>query len=724
MDERTQILWRSLILTLLIFAVGILLNHLFDFFRISTIESVMITHEIDTEAYRVERFFTETFGGEKCEIMIGRIADLKTEIRKVGEDLSSYSRFSFFRRKDYDYLKRKYFLLELRFLALIQRLNKECGKPYLPIIFFYEIDQDESERQGFILEDLSKDYEQELIVLTLDKDYKDEPLVSLLARSFNVTKAPTLIIDGIPRTGLVYTGELNASIQKFLRRPDPYAQNIDFMYTPKAAGIDVNRLIEQLEKISSDETADLFARGDATLIIGRLTKNGSKICESLRYYDAINSTNREEKALIHETSASLGCGRNRAAFFRAAAEEWRVLGNTYRAELLDKLAKGIQPRLAFDQHAINANISVITGYRSAILPNLSRTNASGVTIGETTIVLTATDTVVSQNDRVYRDWLSGQLANPYRPNLLVTFSERLTYNYTELLPEIGWHEGGRLRELKHLNFTHLPAVGTLVARHHDRWFAVDGNGTFSFEVPLDKLSYPTTRFLRRDLAVIIDTHGVNMIVEQALRNNATTVLSDCDHPGKVYAARYLSNHGVSVICYPDKYVYLALGHDLKLVGSPPTSIQEGKAVIGNRPVRISVNDRIVAVNSTDEAYALWYYQTPASYMSTLAGALPINVTYVTLEDFGEMEKATQKAREINATILATRVFNSQDYNAVKQWLDEDTARKAILFHSASYPYGQKLFREYTRVTFDDPNPRFASRKSEISDDDQKPKFLT
>ena len=129
MDEGKKILWRSLLLTILIFVVGILLNHLFDAFRISIIEDVMAVHEIDSEAYNVERFFTETFGGEKCEVMVARISDLKKEIRRVGEDLGSYSRYSFFRRKDYDYLKRKYFLLELRFLSLIEKLNKECGKP-------------------------------------------------------------------------------------------------------------------------------------------------------------------------------------------------------------------------------------------------------------------------------------------------------------------------------------------------------------------------------------------------------------------------------------------------------------------------------------------------------------------------------------------------------------------------------------------------------------------
>jgi len=230
---------------------------------------------------------------------------------------------------------------------------------------------------------------------------------------------------------------------------------------------------------------------------------------------------------------------------------------------------------------------------------------------------------------------------------------------------------------------------------------------FRFEVPLDKLHYPTTRFLRHDLAVVIDTHGVNMLVEQALRNNADAVLSDCDHPGKVYAAAYLSEHGVSVICYPDKYTYLALGHNLSLVGSPPTTLTTNTAIFGNRTLTMTIHEPIVVANATDEAYALWYYQTPASYMHTLSQVIPLQLTYVSMNDFGQMHLVVAKARELNARVIATRVFNSNDYTALKMWLEEDSARHAILFHTASYPYGQKLFNEYPeQTTFDDPNPVF------------------
>ncbi|HLC33143.1 MAG TPA: hypothetical protein VJJ82_04920 [Candidatus Nanoarchaeia archaeon] len=705
MDNRKKVIWRSFLLTALVFATGMLLNHVFDSFRIDAIVDVMRVHEIDSESYQVERTFTKVFGGEGCDAMAARLADFKSEIRRVGEDLGSYSRFSFFRKNDYDYLKRKYFLLELNFFSLLQVLNNECDDPYVPILFFYKIDDDASERQGYILQELSKEYERELIVLSLDKEYKDEQLVQVIAQSYNITSAPSMVIDKVVYTGLVYTGSLNATIQKRIHQVDPYAQGVDFMFTPRAAGLNMSLLGAQLEAIMENQSVSAFARGDAVLVQGRLERNDSMICKSLEFFDQVNTTSFEEKALLAETSASLGCGRNRAAFLRAASKEWARAGNTYRAWLDDQLAKGLRPKFAFDPAALAANVTVITGYATAILPNLSMENISALLVGNTSIILNSSSRVVSQDDRVYRDWLGGQLADPYGPDLLVTFSERLTYHQSELQSEIGWHEGARIRDLKKVNIKHIPAVGALVAKSGDRWFAIDDNGVFRFEVPLDKLYYPTTRFIAKDLAVIIDTHGVNMLVESALRYNASAVLSDCDHPGKVYAAKYLSDAGVDVVCFPDKYAYLALGHDLRLVGSPPIHIENQTAIIGGRPILINFTERIVAINATPSAYALWYYQTPSSYFDELRKAYGLNVTFVTLEEFGQMEMAVQKARDINATVLATRIFNRSDYDAVRSWLAESKSNRAILFHSASYPFGQRLFTEFANQTsFDDPNP--------------------
>jgi hypothetical protein len=693
---RARIIVSCLFLTILIFALGILLNYGLDFVRISTIADVMSRHELNTAAYLAEQEFTDSFGGNRCVAMNARIAQLKEEIKTVGADLGSYSAFSFFRKKDYDYLKRKYFLLELKFLTLIEQLNKECNRPYIPIIFFYQIDDDISERQGFILADLSKDYEQQVIVLSIDKDYKDEPLVQLLAAKYNVTSAPTIIIDNQKTEGMFYTGGLNLTIRNLLRRADPFGQEHDFTYVLKAAGRNANEFAKNLSGMLAGNLS-AYARADIMLMLGRIMHNDTLICESLPFYDlALKETkNTEKQALIYETIASIDCGRNKKAFLLEAAKRWQQLNNTARARLDESLAM---------YHKINLKFE--TG---GIEPALSLQNTSRVIIGETSIIVRPGDHVLTQSDRVKRDWLGLQSGQDlFGPQILTTFSERLEYTSSELREDIGWHEGGRMKELAESGIEPVVAYGTLVARLHDKWYASDENGIFRFEVPLDKLQYPTTRFLRDDIAIIMDTHGVNMLVEQAIRQKADAVIGCCDHPGKVKAAEYLSGKGVPVICYPDKYVYLALGHNLSLVGSPPMRREGDKVIIGARPLEISAKETIIVMNATDLPYAIWYYQTPANYFSALKEAVPsLKLEFVQVNSFNQMANVVRKAEMLKSDLIAARVFNSNDYEVLKRWLYQSPKRKAILFHSSSYPYGYLLLSEFPgQTSFDDPNPRF------------------
>lgn len=214
MGKIKNIFFTSLVLTVLIFCTAMMLNYGLDFYRLNSILGTMQEHEISYEAYVTEQSFIEAFGGNKCETMKSRIEFLKEEIEDVGAELSSYGRISFFRKWDYEYLERKYFLLELKFLALVENLNKECGEPYIPILFFYEADADISERQGYILAEISKKYTQKVIVLSIDKDYSKEPLVEILVAKHNVTEAPTTIISSnIKYEGLVYEKEIESAIE-------------------------------------------------------------------------------------------------------------------------------------------------------------------------------------------------------------------------------------------------------------------------------------------------------------------------------------------------------------------------------------------------------------------------------------------------------------------------------------------------------------------------------
>lgn len=696
MDKRIKVIWKSLFITLLIFGFAILFNNFVDFLRINEIVDVMEEHELGRDVFLTQRSFIDSFSEYGCDALKLRFDSLKKEIRKVGVELSTYSRFSLFKKKDFDYLKRKYFLLELELLTLVQKMNSRCGNPYLTVLFFYEIDDGDSERQGFVLDEVSKKFDENLLVLSIDKDYEDEPLLKLMVNIFDIQTAPTIIIGQKKIEGFVYFDELSTEIKKELSPTDPYGKKKDLDFTVLATGINKSELINDLFLSLENET-DFFSRADIFLLLGRLKKNNSLMCSALSELDKINSTNPEEMALIYETIASIDCGRNTGVFYSLAAKEWRKLGKFWRAKIDKALSEGDLPLLEF-------NIS-------SVEPVLKPGNYSSVTLGKSKIFVNKFSKIVSQVDRVSRDWLSGEIHNPFSKDILHVFSELKSWKKKNIFESIGWHEGGRIRELLSVGAVNFVATGTMVAEKEGIWYAPDEKGVFRFEVPDDKVLYPTTRFLRDNLAVIIDSHGVNMVVDQAVSKNATLVIACGDHPAKAAAAKYLSDKGIDVISFPNKFFYLLLGHNSSVMGSPPMKHYMDQIVFGDRPLTLNLDDKIVVSNSSNNVYALWYYQSPACYFAELQKVIPLDIIYYSFDDFGSQVDLVDVAVRISANVIATRVYNEYDYGALSSWLSANKDRKAILFHSSSYPYGVKMFKEFPEQTsFGDVTPIFKYSK--------------
>jgi hypothetical protein len=53
------------------------------------------------------------------------------------------------------------------------------------------------------------------------------------------------------------------------------------------------------------------------------------------------------------------------------------------------------------------------------------------------------------------------------------------------------------------------------------------------------------------------------------------------------------------------------------------------------------------------------------------------------------------------------VWTEADYVPVRTWLAESPQHRAVLFHSAAYPPGERVFAEFPKqTTFGDPRPVF------------------
>lgn len=305
--------------------------------------------------------------------------------------------------------------------------------------------------------------------------------------------------------------------------------------------------------------------------------------------------------------------------------------------------------------------------------------------------------VKTQTDRVTRDWLEG-----FR-----VASAPWQSSPDALYPS---HEGARAAELaRDAGARVVPVWGMKAVKIGDDWFAPDAEGNPRFKISEDKIiDYPSTIVVDDRTAISNDTHGISGVAWDAL--DADLVVGCGDHPGKMDAAYYLAERGVNVYFPTDRYSGLLIGARTKgtIIGSAPIKKTAAGAEIGNQPVAIDVNERIVVSKGVHE-YPLWYYETPNQYFTALREYIgrPLDIVAVEVTDYGKATNVVEAARKLNAKVIGIRVKSRDEHDAVAAWLREDPARRAVLFHTAAYADGYKLFAEFPRqTTFGDIRPAF------------------
>ncbi len=320
-----------------------------------------------------------------------------------------------------------------------------------------------------------------------------------------------------------------------------------------------------------------------------------------------------------------------------------------------------------------------------------------ITLGRSAIRLREGAHVRTQVDRVTRDWLSG-----------INFRRAPgVFSADSVVP---WHEGSRVTDLvAYASATVEPVWGTRARRYGERWFAPDADGNFRFEVTADKVyGYPTNLFLDDRNVWINDTHGISALAWDAA--GADLVIGCGDHEGKAEAAYHLATRGIDVYMPTDRYLYTLMGAGTPgtVLGSAPIRDTEEGAVLGDQPVTLRVDERIV-VSNTERRYPMQYYDTPFRYFKALAeyAGVELNLTTVDVPEYGKAAVVVERARELEASVIGIRVATIEEHDAVAAWLAEDRSRRAVLFHSAVYPEGYRLFEEFPRQTsFGDIRPVF------------------
>ena len=139
---------------------------------------------------------------------------LSKELGTLGEKLTYAEDQTGFDTQDLDYLKRSYFLLEIKDYLLMKRLTERCGIAPTFILYFYSTDKDtceECERMGYVLTALRDKYP-DLRVYSFDYHF-DVEAISTLTSIYKVgSELPALIINGEALYGFHSIEELEETV--------------------------------------------------------------------------------------------------------------------------------------------------------------------------------------------------------------------------------------------------------------------------------------------------------------------------------------------------------------------------------------------------------------------------------------------------------------------------------------------------------------------------------
>ena len=138
---------------------------------------------------------------------------LSQELGSIGEKLAYAEHQTGFNTGDLEYLKRSYFMLEIKDYLLMKRLTEKCGEKPAFILYFYSTQDvcEDCDKAGYVLTALRDKYP-DLRVYSFDYHSNVEAINTLVSIYKVRPELPAMIINGVVYYGFHSVEELEETV--------------------------------------------------------------------------------------------------------------------------------------------------------------------------------------------------------------------------------------------------------------------------------------------------------------------------------------------------------------------------------------------------------------------------------------------------------------------------------------------------------------------------------
>ncbi len=207
---KQQLFLSMILLVIIVFAIGIIIGRSVSNPELSEVNKFIKQSELTTESFLIEQ---ELLAGieKNCDLAKLRLATLSDELWQLGKLLGTETAKEDLGESNYNFLKRKFHLMQIKTYTLYHRLRQDCAVTVPVILFYYSQQDPQSLDQGEILDRLVDQFDAK--VFAIEYNYSQE--LQFLQDHYEITKTPAVVVNfDMVRKGLASYEALAALVRE------------------------------------------------------------------------------------------------------------------------------------------------------------------------------------------------------------------------------------------------------------------------------------------------------------------------------------------------------------------------------------------------------------------------------------------------------------------------------------------------------------------------------
>lgn len=195
MDRVPSAFLKASVAALLLIGLGVLVGLQMDDRRTGYLNEQLRQTDLQAETFIVTNTYLEESSQNYCSVVSGQIPELARQNADIGRDLQSFSGQSISESRNYDFIKRKYYVNQLKLYNILKSYRERCRSNATLIFFFFDGSAD-SKRQGSVLTQYRKTVDNRTYVFSYNLETDDSQVLDILKTDFNVDEGPMIVING------------------------------------------------------------------------------------------------------------------------------------------------------------------------------------------------------------------------------------------------------------------------------------------------------------------------------------------------------------------------------------------------------------------------------------------------------------------------------------------------------------------------------------------------